>query len=118
MPKTQISPSKLADGVTLYYINDSKYKTNYTNIYFSMPLTSENATRASLTAKLLKRGSKRYPSMADINSALDMNYSTTLGFSAFKEGEKTVFSLSVATMKNQYAPNKEDIFAKALDIEL
>ncbi|MBR6633322.1 MAG: insulinase family protein [Clostridia bacterium] len=116
MPKTKISTSAVSDGVTLYYINDSKYKTDYTHIFFSMPLTAENATKASLVAKLLKRGSERYPSMAELNSALDMNYSSTLGFSAFKEGEKTVFSVSVATMKNAYAPKGEDIFAEALEI--
>ena len=69
MSKTNIIPSRLADGVTLYYIEDSKYKTNYTNVYFTLPLTSENATKSSLAAKLLKRGSKRYPSMAELNSA-------------------------------------------------
>ncbi len=116
MPKTQISPSQLADGVTLYYIEDSKYKTNYTNIYFSMPLTPENATKASLVSKVLKRGSKGYPSMASLNCALDMNYSSTISFSSFKEGEKTVFSLSLATMKNQYAPKGEDIYSEALKI--
>ncbi len=116
MPKTNISPSKLSDGVTLYYIEDSKYKTNYTNVYFSMPLTPDNATKASLVSKMLKRGSKKYPSMAALNSALDMNYASTIGFSSFKEGEKTVFSLSLATMKNQYAPNGEDIYSAALEI--
>lgn len=116
MPKTQIKTSAVSDGVTLYYINDSKYKTNYTNVYFSMPLTAENATKASLVAKILKRGCEKYPSMAELRAVLDMDYSATMNFSAFKEGEKTVFALSVSTMKNQYAPNGEDIFATALDI--
>lgn len=116
MPKTEISPSRLADGVTLYYINDGKYKTNYANLYFSMPLTAENATKASLAARLLKRGCKKYPSMAEINTALDMDYAATVSFSAFKEGEKTIFGFSLATMKNEYAPNGEDIFGIASDI--
>ncbi|MBE6650499.1 MAG: insulinase family protein [Ruminococcaceae bacterium] len=116
MSKTNIIPSRIADGVTLYYIEDSKYKTNYTNVYFTLPLTSENATKASLAAKLLKRGSKRYPSMAELNSALDMNYASTLSFSSFKEGEKTVFAMSLATMKNSFAPNGEDIYAEAIGI--
>lgn len=116
MPKTEITQSRLADGVMLYYINDGKYKTNYLNIYFSMPLTAENATKASLTAKLLKRGSESYPTMAELNAALDMNYSTSISLSSFKEGEKTVFAMSVATMKNSYAPNGEDVFGEALEI--
>ena len=115
MPRTQISVSSLEE-VTLRYINDGKYKTNYTNIFFSMPLTAENATMSSLSARILKRGSERYPTMAELNSALDMNYSTTIAFSSFKEGEKIVFLMSVATLKNEYAPNGEDIFGRALDI--
>ena len=116
MPKTIISPSKIGDGVTLYYINDTKYKTNYANLYFSLPLNDENATMASLVAKVLKRGSKSYPTMASLNAALDMDYAATLGFSAFKEGEKTVFAMSLATMKNEYTPDGDDVFGKALDI--
>lgn len=116
MPKTNISKSQIAKGVTLYYIEDEKYKTNYTNVYFSMPLTAENSTRSSLVSKVLKRGSEKYPTMAELNSALDMNYSSTISLSSFKEGEKTVFSLSLATMKNLYAPDGEDIFGSALEI--
>lgn len=116
MPKTQICESSFSDGARLYYINDGKYKTNYLNIYFSLPLTAENSTKAALTARLLKRGSEKYPTMAELNSALDMSYAATVGISSYKEGEKTVFTLNLATMKNEYAPEGEDIFADSLEV--
>ncbi len=116
MAEGKISSSEIARGAKLYYINDGKYKTNYTNIYFSMPLTAENTTSASLVAKILKRGCVRYPSMAELNAALDMNYSTTLSFSAFKQGEKSVFCVSAATLKNRFAMSGEDILSVALEI--
>ena len=116
MPLIEKKKSQISKGVTLYYINDEKYKTNYMSMYFSLPLTSENTTKMSLLAKVLKRGSRRYPTMAKLNSALDMNYSSTISLSSSKEGEKAVFLLGIATLKNDFALEGEDIFKNALDI--
>lgn len=118
MPETKIKKVCLSKGVTLHYIKDDKYKTNYLSIYFSLPLTSENSTRMNLLAKVLKRGSEGYPTMAELNSALDMNYSSAITLSATKEGERETFLLSVATMKNEYAPHGEDVFGEAVKIAL
>ncbi|MBQ7897590.1 MAG: insulinase family protein [Clostridia bacterium] len=106
----------VANGVALHYINDLKYKTNYLNIYFSLPLTSENTTKMSLLAKVIKRGSKTFPTMASLNSALDMNYSSSITLSSSKEGETAVFMMGISTLKNDFALEGEDIFVKALDI--
>ena len=106
----------VADGVALHYINDLKYKTNYLNIYFSLPLTAENTTKLSLLAKVMKRGSKAFPTMAELNAALDMNYSSGITLTSTKEGETAVFILGLSTLKNDFALDGEDIFEKALDI--
>ncbi len=116
MSEIQISPFFIKDGVTLHYIKDEKYKTNYLNFYFSLPLTAENATKSALLVKVLKRGCTKFPTMGDLNSALEMNYSSGLIFSSFKQGEKTVLSISLSTLKNRYAPLGEDIFADGVDI--
>ena len=115
MPSIKTKRTEVAEGVTLNCISDSKYKTNYLNIYFSLPLTKENTTKVSLLTKVLKRGCKVYPTMAELNAVLDMNYSSTITLSGLKEGEKSVFLLSLSTLKNEYAPNGEDIFKEALD---
>lgn len=106
----------IAEGVALHYINDLKYKTNYLNIYFSLPLTSENTTKMSLLAKVMKRGSMTHPTMASLNSALDMNYSSGITLTSSKEGETAVFIVGVSTLKNDFALEGEDIFEKALDV--
>lgn len=108
--------SQVTKGVTLYYIEDGKYKTNYLNIYFSLPLTAKNATYMNLLARVLKRGSENYPTMSALNHALDMNYASTVTVTAAKEGEKEVFLLSLATLKNEFAPNGEDIFGDSTKI--
>ncbi len=116
MPSIKTEKTQLTSGVTLNFISDSKYKTDYLNIYFSLPLNIENTTRTSLLAKVLKRGTSSYPTMAELNAVLDMNYSSSITLSGMKEGEKSVFLLSLSTLKNEFAPNGEDIFKNALDI--
>ena len=108
--------SHIADGVTLYYIEDGKYKTNYLNIYLSLPLTAENATYMNLLARVLKRGSENFPNMASLNRALDMNYASSVTLTATKEGEKEVFLMSLSTLKNAFAPKGEDIFGESAKI--
>ncbi len=108
--------SHITNGVTLYYIEDGKYKTNYLNIYFSLPLTAENATYMNLLARVLKRGSESFPTIADLNRALDMNYAASVTLTAVKEGEKEVFLLSLSTLKNVFAPNGEDIFGESAKV--
>lgn len=116
MSSIKTEKTQLANGVTLNCICDSKYKTNYLNIYFSLPLNIENTTNVSLLTKVLKRGTSSYPTMAELNKVLDMNYSSSITLSGLKEGEKSVFLLSLSTLKNEFAPNGEDIFKDALDI--
>jgi len=106
----------LARGVALHTIADEKYKTEYLSVFISLPLTEENATYASLTARVLQRGSASYPTMKALSRALDENYAATLGASAFKCGEKEVFSINLVTIKERYALSGESVFKSCLDI--
>ena len=116
MPETKIKTTTVAQNAFLHYIGDQRHKTNYTSLYFTLPLSKENATRASLLARVLRRGSADYPDMSHLNSALDENYATSLSFSTAKQGDRLVFALSLSTMKDEFAPNGEKIFKTALDI--
>ncbi len=108
----------LSDGVKLFHIPSGKYKTNYLSIYFTLPLTEKTPTYMSLLSKVMKRGSESYPTMASLNSALDVNYASTASLVSSKEGEKAVFLLHLSTMKNAYAMNGEDVFGEAVRIAL
>ncbi len=107
---------KLANGVLLHTIADEKYKTEYLSVFASLPLSEESATYASLTARVLQRGSVNYPTMKALSRALDENYAATLGASAFKCGEKEVFSLNLVTVKERYALSGETVFKNCLEI--
>lgn len=107
---------KLSDGVKLFYIPSGKYKTNYLNIYFTLPLTEKTPTYMSLLSKVMKRGSAKFPTMSSLNSALDMNYASTVALVSAKEGEKAVFTVALSTLKNEYAIDGEDVLGRAFEI--
>ncbi len=116
MQKEKILHKTLSKACELHVIHDIKYKTEYLNIFYALPLSEENATFASLTARVLQRGSVSYPTMKELSRALDRNFSATVGASAFKCGECEVFSVNLVSMKDQFAPRGEKVFLKGLEI--
>ena len=118
MTGSEITTRRLSGGAMLHTIADEKYKTEYLSVFLSLPLTSENATYASLVARILQRGSKSYPTMKSLSRALDDNYAATLGASAFKCGEREVFAITLTTIKERYALSEEKIFKNSVEILL
>lgn len=116
MKKSKITTVKLCDGRSLHTIYDDKYKTEYLSIFFSLPLTVENASYSSLAARVLQRGSEGFSSMKELSQALDDNYSTTVGAGAFKCGEREIFSFNLVTLKDRYALSDEKIFDRGVEI--
>ena len=48
----------LKEGITLHNINTEKFKTNLCAVFLTFPLEYQNATKDTLIALMLKRGSK------------------------------------------------------------
>ena len=116
MKNSKITSKILTEGRCFHAIYDDKYKTEYLNIFFKLPLTLKNASYASLVARVLQRGSEGFPSMKELSRALDDNYSTTVGAGTFKCGESIVFSLVLSNVKDRYALMGEKIFDRGVEI--
>lgn len=106
----------IAEGIALNFIPDDKYKTNYINLYFAMPLTEKNAAMSNLLARVIMHGSKNYPTMLKLNRALEYNYNTLLEAAAAKLGERQILSVSCSCMKNAFALDDSDIFTTACNL--
>ena len=65
---------KLSEGLTLHFIENDKFKSNYFSVQFSAPITREEASLSSLLPKVLMRGCSDYPTMTDISYRLDDLY--------------------------------------------
>lgn len=108
----------LSDTVRFHSIYDEKYKTEYLTLFFSLPLTAENSACASLTARVLQRGSRSFPTMKELSCALDENYACSVGAGAFKCGEREIFSINLVNIKDRYALSGEKIFDRGVEILL
>ncbi len=116
MQERKIVTKMISKGVNIHTLFDKEYKTEYLTLFVSVPLTKENATKTSLLARVLQRGSVNFPTMTDISRALDTNFASSVGVSAFKCGEREVFCASLSCLKDRFALNGEKIFKKGADI--
>lgn len=107
---------RIGNGIYLNLIPDDRSKSNHLSLFFALPLTKENATDANLCAKLVQRGSRAYPTMRELNRALDYLYSASMGLSAFKQGELQIFNVNLTTMKDEYAIEQTDILKDCCEI--
>ena len=76
---------EISDGIYLHCIKDSKFLTGSLSFFLRMPLTPENAARASLLALILKSGCKEYPSVSTVNRRLQDLYGCEMDIFTFKK---------------------------------
>ena len=59
----QVKKIASANGITLFWIQTQKFKTNSINIFFHDNLTNENASKNALIPAVLRRGCSKHPSI-------------------------------------------------------
>lgn len=105
------------EGLSLHVCESSKFKTNYLNVSFVLPLKKETVTNAALLLRVLSRGTQKYPSMALISQRLDYLYDMTMSFRSHKIGERLVLSFDSDFLKNEYLPDDStDLVSEAIDM--
>jgi len=107
---------QVAQGVVCNYGIADHFKTGYLSVDFVMPLSSENATGASLLAGVLSRGCKAYPGMDLIARYLARNYGASFSINASKAGEMEILSFTFTYLNNRYAIDGEDIRCEILNL--
>jgi predicted Zn-dependent peptidase len=108
--------TSLAGGVNLTGVYSGKHKTNLLLVSFLLDLNPLNATSLNLLSKVLLRGTSSYPDLASFSRACDDNYALGLDAFTIKKGEGISLVFSLSTLKNKYALDGEDIFARGLEI--
>ena len=83
---TDIKKFKIADGISLNYINDKKYKTVSISLYLHRKLKRDEVTKNALLTSVLRQGTKKYPTSKEINRYTEELYGASYGLSVFKKG--------------------------------
>lgn len=108
----------LKDGITLHNINTNKFKTNLCAVFLTFPITYENATKDTLIALMLKRGSKNLKTREEITSKLAELYGAEFDSGIDKSGDNHVLKFYLESLNEEYLPKKENLLKKSIDVLL
>ena len=102
-------------GITLHNINTAKFKTNLCAVFLTFPITYENATKDTLIALMLKRGSKNLKTRQEITSKLAELYGAEFDSGVDKSGDNHVLKFYLESLNEEYLPQKEDLLKKSIE---
>lgn len=89
-------------GINFNYYKTKQYKTNLITVSFIEKLDKDNVTANALLLKVLPRGCKKYPSMQDLQIALDGMYGASMSCGISKKGDCQSLDFSFSYPANQY----------------
>lgn len=107
---------KLSEGIYLNIIESDKFKTDYFDINFILPLKEETASFAALLPMVMKRGCVKYPTMAEITKRLDYLYSTGFSSRVIKRGEAQVVGFGVDFLRESLLPAGETLIDDVFEV--
>jgi predicted Zn-dependent peptidase len=94
----------IGNGIYINFAESDKFKTNFIEINIISRLEDDfKASKNALLSKVLMRGSKNFPTMAEINKRLDYLYAAKIGCYTDKIGEAHVLGLFAYMLENKYA---------------
>lgn len=108
----------LKEGITLHNINTEKFKTNLCAVFLTFPLEYQNATKDTLIALMLKRGSKNLKTREEITSKLAELYGAELDSGIEKSGDNHVLKFYLENLNEEYLPKKEDLLKQSISVLL
>ncbi len=104
----------LTDGVSLHLAKSEKFKTNLLSLYIKIPVTKENATLSALLPKVLRRGSKAYPSLSAIATNCEELYGASFYSGLRKKGDFAFLYFSLEFVSGEYLKDS-NILSDAID---
>lgn len=108
----------LKEGITFHNINTEKFKTNLCAVFLTFPLEYQNATKDTLIALMLKRGSKNLKTREEITSKLAELYGAELDSGIEKSGDNHVLKFYLESLNEEYLPKKEDLLKQSISVLL
>lgn len=103
-------------GISLTVLPTSRFKAGMLSMSAVLPITEESACLAPLLLSVLRRGTERYPTLADINRRLDSLWGTGFSIRNFYRGDRQVLGFSAELLDGCYLPDGEDLTEGALEL--
>ena len=105
-------------GIDLHLIETNKFKTNLLAVFLTTPLQKETVTKNALIPAVLRRGSQNMKTQDEISIALEEMYGASFDCGIDKIGDDQILKFYLETINNEFLPEQEDNFKKAINILL
>lgn len=99
----KVTQLDFAPGISLTAIETDKFKSATLSATFLAPLEETTAARNALVPYVLRRGTRRYPTMGDINVKLEELYGGSLEAAVRKRGETQCVGFVGSFLDDAYA---------------
>jgi predicted Zn-dependent peptidase len=105
---------QLSDGINLYLLRETKFKTVSINIFLYKAL-DKNTAKNALLPFILKRGNADYPDTKAIERFLGKRYGASLNADVMKKGDVQVLYLNSSVISDKYTLGGEGVVADVLE---
>ncbi len=107
---------EIKDGVTMHYIEDTKFKTTTLGVYIHTPLKKETASKNALLPMVLRRGSEKWQSFDEIEKRLDDLCGAALNTGVIKRGEDHILCFDISTISDKYYIGDDNILLSCAEL--
>lgn len=107
---------RVSNGVTLRTLSTDRFKAGMLSISAILPISRELTPMTSLLLSVLRRGTEKYPTLADLNRRLDHLYGTGLSIRNFYRGDCQIIGFSAELLDGAYLPDREDLIEGVLEL--
>jgi len=107
---------ELCRGVRANLIKNNKFKTNMFGVFFSTPMTVENASLNALIPAVLRRGTNTYPTMREISKKLESLYGARFDCGISKKGDIQVIRFYGEIINQNFINEDKNILSEFVDV--
>ena len=104
------------NGIDIYYIRSSKFKTGSINISFCDNLSKDRAYKNALIPSILARGCKTHPTQRDISAKLMSLYGAGFSTNVEKKGEIQLIQFVADFVEEVYAKNFKSLVRELVEL--
>lgn len=109
---------KITPAVNLRAIRTDRFKNAQLSVSFVLPVDRDASPLTTLLFSVLRRGTQKYPTIQDINLALDTHYGATLSYRNSFFGDCQIIGFVLDTLGRKYLPEGETMDPLAGGLEV
>ncbi len=110
------SNESVAGGIRFYAIDSNKFKSSVLTFSITIPQTAKAFAYNQLLSGLMRRGSKKHPSVSALNRSLDELYGSYVEIRSTSVGDNISFNISAEILDNKFIPDGVDTLGGVIDI--